>query len=94
MCKKTRKQVLDRASEATSLLPIWDLETWFVLLFLSFASPLAVWESLSLFHPVCYLLVRSLCLSLSLSLSLWTWNLFCAPSAKSLLFIKTISSGN
>jgi len=27
MCKKTRKQVLDRASEATSLLPIWDLET-------------------------------------------------------------------
>jgi hypothetical protein len=27
MCKKTRKQAPDRASEATSLLPIWDLET-------------------------------------------------------------------
>jgi hypothetical protein len=36
---------------------------------------------LSSTHPVCYFLVRSLCLSLS------TWNLFCAPSPKTLLFM-------
>jgi hypothetical protein len=47
--RRQEKQAPDRASEATSLLPIWDLETWFVLHTLSFASSLA--ESLSLFHP-------------------------------------------
>ncbi len=36
--RRQEKQGPDRASEATSLLPIWDLETWFVLLSLSLKS--------------------------------------------------------
>ncbi len=75
--RQTLQEILD-ASEATLLLPIWYLETWFCCsLSLSFLSSLA--ESLSLFHPVCCFLVLSVSLPLNLqSLLCFKCQKFCS----------------
>ncbi len=44
--RQTLQEILD-ASEATSLLPIWDLETWFVVLSLSLSLSLSLLSSLA-----------------------------------------------